>query len=347
MKRNKITKVLLAATLGFSLLLTGCSNGTEKKADESASKELNIYSTRHYDADKDVYDMFTKETGIKVNVVEGKAPELVEKIIREKDNPQADLFLTVGAETLYPLKEAKMLDKFESETVKQNIPEDFRGDGWSSIMYRARVIAYDKGKTDPSSIKTYADLTKPEYKGQILVRPSSSSYNVALLSSFILLDGEPYAKDWAQKVANNFARTPSGNDRDQAKAIVAGEGSLAIMNSYYYVRMANSSDPAEKDIASKIGLIFPEKTHINISYSGLLTGAKNRENAVKFIEFMTGEKVQNYYAENNGEFPVNPKVPKTEIQKSWGDFTTQKSNFEELGKYATEASKIFDQVGWK
>lgn len=346
MKKSNILKGLLVATLGLSVFIAGCGGPAAEKK-ESGEKVLNIYSTRHYDADKDIYEMFTKETGIKVNVVEGKDHELVEKIIREKDAPQADVFLTVGAESIYPLKEAKMLQTFDSKVVKENIPEHFRGDGWTSIMYRARVIAYEKGKTNPESIKSYNDLTKPEYKGQILVRPSSASYNVALLSSFILLDGEKAAKEWAQGVANNLARTPKGNDRDQAKAIVAGEGSLAIMNSYYYVRMLNSSDPAEKEAAQKIGLIFPDKTHINISYAGLLTGAKNKDNAIKFIEFMTGQKVQEYYAKNNGEFPVNPKVPMTEVQKSWGSFTTQKYNFEELGKYAKTASKIFDEVGWK
>lgn len=341
MERLSIVKKLIASVFGLGLFFMGSAEILA-----AGEKEINIYSSRHYDVDKDVYEMFTKETGIKVNVVEGKNHELVEKIIREKSNPQADVFLTVGAETIYPLKEEKMLQKFSSKEIEKNIPEHFRGEGWSAVMYRARVIGYDKAKGKPA-IKTYNDLTKSEYKGQILVRPSSSSYNVGLLSSFILENGEKEATEWAKGVIANFARTPQGNDRDQAKAIVAGEGSLAIMNSYYFVRMANSSDPNEREVASKIALLFPEKTHVNISYAGLLTGAKNKENAIKFIEFLSTEKVQSYYAEKNGEFPVNKSVPKTEIQKSWGDFTIQNIKFDELGKYSKKASMIFDIVGWK
>ncbi len=309
--------------------------------------ELNVYSSRHYDVDKEVYKLFEEETGIKVNVVEGKGGELLERLSREKEDPKADLFLTVGAETIYPLTQMSLLDEFESETVAQNVPENMRGKGWSAIMYRARVIAYEKGKTDPATITCYKDLMKDEYKGKILVRSSTSSYNVALLSSFVQMGGKDKAKEWAEKIVANMARKPEGNDRDQAKAVVAGEGDLAIMNSYYFVRMANSSDDAEVKVSEKIGLIFPKKTHINLSYAGVITGAKNKANAVKFVEFLTTEKVQKMYAEKNGEFPVNPKVERTAIQKSWGDFAIQEIDFAELGKYKKEATMIFDEVKWE
>lgn len=386
MKNKKYFLLSVISMLLLALMFTGCSSGEEKPAEEqkveetveekveeakeetkeetkeeekeevkeevkeeesSESNELNIYSSRHYDVDKEVYDMFTEETGIKVNVVEGKSGEIMERLEREKDNPQADLLYTVGAESIYPLSQDGMLDNFESSIVDENVPENLRGNGWAAVMYRARVIAYEKDKTDPATINSYDDLTKDEYKGQILVRSSSSSYNVALLSSFIQMNGEEAAKEWAEKVVENMARKPNGNDRDQAKAIVAGEGDLAIMNSYYFVRMANSSDPAEVEVSEKIGLIFPEKTHINLSYAGVLTGAANKDNAVKFIEFVTQDKIQKLYAEKNGEFPVNPSVEKTEVQKEWGDFDTQDINFEELGKDMQKATMIFDEVNWE
>ncbi len=312
-----------------------------------AAEVLNVYSSRHYDVDKQVYADFEKETGIKVNVVEGKGDELLERLTREKDKPEADLFLTVGAESIAPLMERGLSEGFSSAAVEKNIPARYRGEGWMGITARARVIAYPLDRVDPSKITSYDDLTKPEWKGKVLVRSSSSSYNVALLSSFIQLNGADAAKAWAQGVVGNLARTPKGNDRDQAKAVVAGEGDLAVMNSYYFIRMMRSSDPAEADAARKIGLIFPKPVHLNLSIAALVRGAGNKDNAVKFLEFLSGEHVQALYAEANGEFPLNPSVPLPEVQKSWGAFEPQELNYETLGKAKPEAAAIFDQVGWK
>lgn len=322
----------------------------EKKEKEEEPKEkgvVNIYSSRHYDVDKVVYEKFEEETGIKVNVVEGKGGELFERIKREKDNPQADLFFTVGAETIQPLKADDLIEEYSSDILKKNIPAEYIGKGWNGVMSRARIIAYSKDRVDPSTIKSYEDLADPKYKGKILVRSSKSSYNQALLSSFIELNGAEKAKEWAKAIVDNMSREPKGNDRDQAKAVVAGEGDFAIMNSYYFVRMARSSDKAEVEVTEKIGLLFPENTHLNLSYSAMLKGAKNKENAVKFIEFITSDYVQGLYADKNGEFPLNEAVKYPEIQKSWGDFTKQKLNFEEFGKHRIDAVKIFDEVNWK
>lgn len=308
---------------------------------------LNVYSSRHYDVDDVVYKMFEDETGIKINVVKGKGPELVQRIIREKGNSQADVFLTVGAESIYPLKSEGLLQNFDSELLNSHIPASFRGDGWTGIMSRARVVAVSKDRVNPSSITSYADLAKDDYKGKILVRSSSSSYNIALLSSFVQLYGKDWAENWAKGVVANMARSPKGNDRDQAKGVAAEVGDVAIMNSYYFVRMSNSSDANEKAAASKVQLVFPKETHLNLSYAALLNGAKNRENAIKFMEFLSGAKIQKLYAQKNGEFPLNRNVALPEIQASWGSFETQDLNFEELGKYSVDAAMIFDKVGWK
>ena len=312
-----------------------------------AAGELNIYSSRHYDVDKQVYGDFEKETGIKVNVVEGKGDELLERLTREKDKPEADLFLTVGAESIAPLQERALIEPFDSKVVEANIPAPYLGEEWMGITARARVIAYPLDRVDPSKVTSYDDLTKPEWKGKVLVRSSSSSYNVALLSSFIQLNGAEAAKAWAKGIVENLARDPKGNDRDQAKAVVAGEGDLAIMNSYYYVRMLNSSDPAEADAARKIGLIFPRPVHLNLSIAAMVKGAKNKDNAVKFLEFLSEKHVQTLYAEANGEFPLNPSVPLPEVQKAWGGYEPQDLNYQDLGRAKGEAAMIFDQVGWK
>lgn len=320
-------------------------NETENKNTEAGV--LNIYSSRHYDVDKVVYENFEKATGIKINLVEGKSGELLERIKTEKDSPQADLFLTVGAESIYTLKNENLIEEYSSDVLNENIPAEYIGKGWNGVMARARIIAYPKETFDPSQIKTYDDLKDEKYKGKILVRSSSSSYNQALLASFIELNGLESAKSWAEGIVANMAREPKGNDRDQAKAVVAGEGELAIMNSYYFVRMSRSSDPAEVEVSEKLGLLFPEDTHINLSFSAILNGAKNKENAVKFIEFVTSVETQELYAKENGEFPLNKKVELPEIQKSWGEFTPQKLDFENFGKNRLDAVKIFDESKWK
>lgn len=343
---------LLSTMFIGALALTACSQSAEEaapSAEGSASSDnvINVYSSRHYDVDKEVYKRFEEATGIKVNVVDGKSDEIIERVQREKDNPKADVLLTVGAESLYPLHEADALEDAMTSTIEENIPENFRGDYWTGLTSRARVIAYNKDNKDAEKIKTYDDLTKDDFKGKVIARSSSSSYNQALLASFIELNGEDAAKEWAEGVVANFARDPEGNDRDQAKAVAAGEADYAIMNSYYLARMLNSSDAAEKEAAEKVALIFPEHAHLNISYGAMLKGAANKDNAKKFLEFLTSEEIQELYATENGEFPLNPKAPLPEIQKSWGEFSVQDLDFEELGKYRDDATKIFDEVGWK
>lgn len=341
----------IALTAIFSLGLASCSSQTTSEnknaSDKAEEKVLNIYSSRHYDVDKKLYEMFTKKTGIKINTTEGKDNEIVKRIFDESANPQGDLFLTVGAESIYQLQQKQALGSSSSQTIQAAIPENFRNENWMGITARARIIAYSKDRVDPKSITSYDDLTKPEWKGKILVRSSSSSYNKGLLSSFLAINGTEKATAWAKGIVNNLARTPKGNDRDQAKAVAAGEGDLAIMNSYYYVRMAKSSDAAEKAASEKIGLIFPKDVHLNLSYGAVLNKAKHPKNAIAFLEFLASPEAQKIIAEENGEFPLNKAVAYPEIQKSWGDFTAQKLDFSTFGKFLPEATTIFDKVGWK
>lgn len=359
---RRFLAVSLASALALSLSACGSDKEdkeTEPSKDATTDSEttaesetaedpvLNVYSSRHYDVDKELYDKFQEETGIEINVVEGKAPELIERLIQEKAEPAADLFLTVGAESIWQLNEESVLGDFSSETVEANIPEHYRGDGWTGVSSRARVIAYVKDQVDPSTITSYDDLTKDEWKGQVLARPSKSSYNQALLASFVALNGKAEATNWAKGVVDNFGREPQGNDRDQAKAIVAGEGKLAIMNSYYWALMQKSSDPEDQKVAEQVDLIFPENTHVNLSYAGIINGAKHPDNAVKFMEFLTSNEAQTMIAEENGEFPLNEETTVPEPQKSWLGFTAQDLNFEELGKTIPDATMIFGEVGWK
>lgn len=357
MKRKSILALVSAVMLSSVLVLSGCSSEaptTEvKQPQENKSQVVNVYSDRHYDTDKQLFEEFTKETGIKVNVVEGKSDELIERLAREGQDSQADVMITADAGRLHRAKELGLLQPASSETIFNNVPENLRDteNNWFGLTIRGRVIVYSKDRVDPSELSTYEDLTSPKWKGKVLVRSSSAVYNQSLLASFIEINGEEKAKEWAQGIVTNLAREPKGNDRDQAKAIVSGEGDVAIMNTYYIGKMLDSSDPEEVKVAEKVGIFFPNQettgTHINVSGAGVTKSAKNLENAIKLIEFLSEEKAQKLFAEGNFEYPVNEKVEPSELLKSWGEFKHQKINLSKLGEFNKKAVEIFDQVGWK
>ena len=219
------------------------------------------------------------------------------------------------------------------------------------LTKRARVIVYSKERVNPSDLSTDEDLTEPKWKGKVLALPSENLYNQSLLASFIALNGEEQAKAWAKGIVNKMARTPQGNDRDQAKAIVAGEGDVAIMNTYYVGNMLNSEDPEEVKVAEQVGVFFPNQdtngTHINVSGVGLTKHAKNKENAIKLMEYLSSEEAQGKFSEANYEYPVNPNVEPSELLKSWGEFKEQDLNLTKLGENNAKAVQLFNEVGWK
>ncbi|RFU62248.1 iron ABC transporter substrate-binding protein [Peribacillus saganii] len=364
MSKNVFYTIGLLLVLSLAVL-AGCSSEqsqssnnetkTEKKeAAKSEDKgEVNLYTSRHYEIDDELFAAFTEQTGIKVNVVKGEENELIERLAREGDATQGDLFYTSDAGRLHWAKEKNLLQAVDSETVNANIPENLRDKDkeWIGLTKRARVIVYSKDRVKPEQLSTYEDLTDAKWKGKVLVRPSDNVYNQSLLASFISLNGEDKAKEWAKGIVANMARDPQGGDRDQAKAIVAGEGDVAIMNTYYVGVMLNSEDPEEVKVAEKVGVFFPNQetngTHVNVSGIGLTKHAKNKENAVKLIEFLSSEEAQGKFAEANYEYPANPKVQPSELLKSWGDFKPQDLNLSELGENNAAAVRMFNEVGWK
>lgn len=346
-RKGKIMALVLTVTMSLGIL-AGCTKSESTTADD-ASKEVNVYSSRHYDVDKEIYKKFEDETGIKVNIVEGKSDELLERIKREGEDTKADVFLTVGGESISVANEADVLQPIKSKKTLENIPEEFRGSDnkWVGLTSRARAIVYSKDRVNPDSIKTYEDLTKDEFKDKVLVRSSSSSYNQALLASFIQENGVDWSTNWAEGVVNNMARTPEGNDRDQVKAIAAGTGDVAIVNSYYLGKLLNSSDQEEKKAGEAVKIKFPENTHLNISWGGITKNAKNQENAELFLEYLTDEEVQTMYSNENYEYPLNKNANTNELLKTWGEFNKQNINYDTLGDSLPEAVKVFDKVGWK
>lgn len=319
----------------------------------AAERVVNVYSARHYESDKDLYTLFEQQTGIKVNAISGKAPELIERIRREGEATQADLFVTVDGGILFTAKSSGILQPINSPVVLGNIPASLRDtdNQWVGLTTRARIIVYSKERITPEHLSTYEDLADPRWKGRVVVRPSSSLYDQSLLASLILLDGKEQAGQWVKGIVANFARPPKGNDRGQAKDIVAGLADLSLMNTYYIGQMLNSKDPEEVKVAEQIGVFFPNQkttgTHINVSGVGLVNHAKNKDNAIRFIEFLTSVVAQEQLSSGNYEFPANPAARKHPLLESWGPFKTQEIDFSVLGSNNADAVKLFLDGGWK
>jgi len=331
------------------LILSSCVETTKE------SNEINLYSQRHYKVDEKQYETFEKETGIKVNVVKANADELIERLKNEGKNSPADLFITVDAGKLQKAKDLDLLQKISSPIINQNVDIDLKDVNgyWIPITYRARIIVYSKDRVDVGELSTYANLTNEKWKNKVLVRSSSNAYNQALLSSIVANRGEEAATNWASELVKNFARDPKGNDRDQVKAITAGQGDLAIVNSYYIGLLLSSENDEEIKAGNSVGVFFPNQgeeesgSHINVSGIGLAKNAPNKENAIKLMEFLTSESAQKTYTNTSYEYPANPNVEPNEIVKKWGSFKKDILDLNQLGVFRNKAIEIFDKSGWK
>lgn len=349
MRKYLLSGIAILLTLGLLIGCIGKKTDETKKSLDNQEQEVNLYSARHYDIDEKIYNDFTEKTGIKVNVISGKAPEILGRLKSEGPDTSADLFITADIANLYQAVEADLVIPLTSDIINANIPERLRGENneWLALTERARIIAYDKTKTDLATLSTYAALTDEQFKGKILVRGASSGYNQSLVAAIIAETSEEEAIKWATGIVANMARTPKGNDRDQAKAVIAGEGDLAILNTYYIGRMLYSDDPEEVKVAKAISVFFPEKTHINISGVTLIKYSKNKENAIQLVEYLTSPEVQTQYTNANYEYPANPAVEPNELLISFGPYTVQDVSLTDIGKNSSKASKVFGQAGWK
>ncbi|GAB4234156.1 MAG: Fe(3+) ABC transporter substrate-binding protein [Ekhidna sp.] len=336
----------------FLSFLVACSGGTQNTEQEDGSKEskeLNIYSHRHYDADKIAFDRFTQETGIQINLVKAGADELISRLEMEGENSPADVLITVDAAKL---NRAKGMGLLQSAKANVNLKDGFidADSMWYAMTYRARVVAYDKDDVDVSELSTYEDLADEKWKGRLLIRSSSSSYNQSLLSSIIHENGTEAAKAWARGVVSNMAQEPKGGDRDQIKAIASDIGDIAVVNTYYVGLLLNSENEEEVKAGQNVGIYFPNQDgrggHINISGIGITKNAPNKENAIRFIEFMTSPEIQKFYASTSFEYPVHREVAPDSTIAAWGEFKIDDLEYAENPALLEEAVKIFDEVGW-
>jgi len=316
-------------------------------------KVLNIYSARHYQTDEALYRDFTQATGIKINRIEGKDLELIERLKQEGENSPADILVTVDAGNLWIAEQAGLFQPVQSKVLESRIPENLQHpEGyWFGFSTRARVIIYNKEKVKPGEIQNYEDLGNPKWKGRVCMRSSGNIYNLSLMSSLIERLGEARAQEWAKRVVENFARDPKGGDTDQIKAVASGECDVTLANTYYFVRLTRSDKPEDKKIVEKVGLVWPNQgssgTHVNISGAGVLKHAPHKDAGIKFLEYLASDQAQRYFANGNNEYPVIAGVLDNTELKSLGSFKPDAINVSIYGKHQPLAQKIYDRAGWR
>ncbi|MEW9921570.1 Fe(3+) ABC transporter substrate-binding protein [Marimonas sp. MJW-29] len=316
------------------------------------AEELNLYSSRHYDTDERLYTDFTEATGIAINRIEGNADELIARMQAEGRNSPADILLTVDTSRLERAKNAGVLQSIDSATLEDRIPAHLQDSDnqWFGFSQRARIIFYDKNDvTDPP--QDYVSLADPAYKGMVCHRSSSNVYSQTLLAAVIENHGAEAAKEWAAGVVANFARDPEGGDTDQLRAIVSGQCDIAIANTYYFARALRTDVDGVSASIDQIGWVFPaqdaEGAHMNLSGGGVAAHAPNRENAIKFLEYLSSDQAQQYFSAGNDEFPAVAGVSLSESVAKLGEFKADEVNLSVVAKNVPEAQKIFNEVGWK
>ena len=319
---------------------------------QAQEKVLNLYSARHYQTDEALYANFTKQTGIRINRIEGKEDELLERIRNEGANSPADILLTVDAARLAKAHELGLFTPVSSKVLETRIPAHLRSDDWFSFSTRARVIIYNKVAVKPDEVRSYDDLAKPALKGKLCSRSGSHPYNLSLGASVIAHEGEAKAEEWARGMVANFARAPRGGDTDQIKAVAVGECQVALSNTYYVARMMRSTKPEDQKLMDKVGVVWPNQastgTHINVSGAGVLKYAPHKDAAVKFLEYLASDEAQRYFADGNNEWPVveglklsNPALD------ALGKFKADTLPVKKLEMYQVKAQMIYDRAGYK
>ncbi len=317
------------------------------------SNEVNLYSARKEALIKPLLEEFTRETGIKVNLVTGKASALLKRLVTEGRNTPADLFITTDAGRLHRAREAGVLQPVSSQQLNSVVPANLRdADGyWYGLSQRARPLFYIKDKVDPQQLSTYEALADSQWKGRICIRSSGNIYNQSLVASMIANIGETKTEAWAKAFVANFARPPKGGDKDQIKAAVAGLCDIAIANTYYVAKMLTGKDQNLKKAAEAVAVFWPNQhdrgAHINVSGIGMTSAAKNRGNAVTLMEYLVSEKAQQWYAEANQEYPVREGIPASPTLQSWGEFKSDGVELSKLGELNADAVRLMDRAGWK
>ncbi|HYG53165.1 MAG TPA: Fe(3+) ABC transporter substrate-binding protein [Flavobacteriales bacterium] len=337
------------------MTLAGCMMSEDEKpvGKDKKHEEVNVYTHRHYAVDRKIFRQFFRETGIYVNVIDDDADKLMVRLEKEGKNSPCDVFMTVDAGRLVRAKEKGLLQPIDDDKILNMVPANLRDDQgyWLAQTVRARVIVYSRERVRPNQLSTYEDLADAKWKGKLTVRSSDNIYNQSLLASLIAHNGSDAAGDWAAGIVSNLAVEPRGNDKDQVKAIAAGEADVSFVNTYYLGQMIESADAGERDAVSKIGVFFPNQegrgAHINISGAGIARYAPHKTNAQKLIEFMLRDDIQEMFAEANNEFPARKGVSVKPVLKEWLNFKTDTLSLQKLGELNRETLILFNAANWK
>ena len=343
LKLTRAMAMTLAATAALQFSSTAVAQD---------NKTLNLYSARHYQTDEALYANFTKATGIKINRLDGKEDELVERIRNEGAASPADILITVDATRLDIADRLGLFQPLASPVLEQRVPAGLRTANWAAFSTRARVIVFNKSALRQDQVQNYEDLASPALKGQVCMRSGGHPYNLSLGGALIAHIGEANTETWARGLVANFARAPKGGDTDQLMAVAAGECGVTVSNTYYLVRLLRSTKPADIDAAKKLGIVWPNQnswgTHTNVSGAGILKHAPNREAARRFLDYLASDEAQGYFANGNNEWPVvkSVSIKNVELEKL-GTFKADALPVAELARNTAPAQKVLDRAGWK
>jgi iron(III) transport system substrate-binding protein len=333
---------LVAAVLGAS------------PAAHAQDKVLNVYSARHYQTDEQLYSEFTRQTGARINRIELGDEPLLERLKSEGDKSPADVILLVDATRLFRAQQEGLFQPVSSKTLTDRIPAEFRASDntWFGFSSRARVIVYNKANVDPTNVQTYESLADPVNRNKVCTRSGSHPYNLSLFGSMIEHVGLEKTESWLKGVVANQARSPKGGDTDQIKAVASGECGIALTNTYYWVRLLRSDTPADKEVVSKVGMVWPNQAttgvHMNLAGGAVARYAPNKTTAVQFLEYLSSDAAQAHFANGNNEWPTagtaetgNPAL------QSLGGFKADKMPTDRMAARSNDAQKLLDKVGYK
>ncbi|MFM9113762.1 MAG: extracellular solute-binding protein [Polynucleobacter victoriensis] len=346
---SKKSLLVAMATVGLATSLPALSQ---------SSGVLNLYSARHYQTDEALYADFTKQTGIKINRIEADDNALYERLRSEGKNSSADVILMVDAARLWRAEIDGLFQPVKSKVLETRIPKNLRsndagqGSQWFGFSTRARVIVYNKATVKASDVDTYEKLADPVNKGKVCTRSGSHPYMLSLIGAMYERSGEAATEAWAKGMVANMARAPKGGDTDQIKGVASGECGVALTNSYYLARLMRSDKPADQQVVSKIGLIWPNQAssgaHMNVAGGAVAKNAPNKVAAIKFLEYLASDSAQQYFADGNNEWPAVKSVKTNNpALNKWGSFKEENISIAAIGKNQIYAQKILDRVSYK
>lgn len=349
-RRNYLHLLSAAVVLaGGGQLLVLAQGAQSQTRQGNQPRQVNVYSGRHYNTDKRLYERFTQQTGIKVNLLEGKDDELIQRLLSEGGNAKADLLVLVDAARLYRAQQANLFQPIRSSQLNNAVPANLRDSRgrWYALTRRARPVIVNAALVQPSLIRTYADLARPELKGKLCLRDRANVYNQSLVADQLIQRGPAATTAWLKGMVANVKQPYFSSDTPIARAVGRGECGAAMVNHYYLARLlAAGSSAADQAAAAKVTVVWPKPTHVNVSAGGVTRYARNPQQAQKLLEFLVSPSSGEGYAAANNEYPLrgwgnNP------ILRRFGSFTATGVGIEQMGKRNAEAVRLMGQAGWQ